>query len=195
MMVWMAWLAAALVFASFFMKTIVPLRGFSIASNVAFIAYGVIGVSQGLLSVVGPILLLHSLLLPLNLLRLREITQAIASVRRMRSADSANDILMPYMKAMTCPAGTVLFRRGDVADKVYVLRRGAVRIVEFDRTLQTGELFGEVAVFSDDAARTGTAVCEQDCELFCVAGEKLLELFYQDQRFAFQIARRLARYA
>jgi len=133
MMVWMGWLAAALVFASFFMKTIVPLRGFSIASNVAFIVYGVIGVSQGLLSVVGPILLLHSLLLPLNLLRLREITQAIASVRRMRSADSANDILMPYMKAMTCPAGTVLFRRGDVADKVYVLRRGAVRIVEFDR--------------------------------------------------------------
>jgi hypothetical protein len=28
-----------------------------------------------------------------------------------------------------------------------------------------------------------------------VAGDKLLELFYQDQRLAFQIARRLARYA
>ena len=43
--------------------------------------------------------------------------------------------------------------------------------------------------------RTATAVCEQDCELFCVAGEKILELFYQDQRFAFLIARRLSGYA
>ncbi len=33
-----AWIAAGLVFASFFMKTIVPLRAVAIASNLAFIA-------------------------------------------------------------------------------------------------------------------------------------------------------------
>ena len=43
MMVWMAWLAAALVFASFFMKTIVPLRSLAIASNLAFIGYALLG--------------------------------------------------------------------------------------------------------------------------------------------------------
>ena len=39
------------------------------------------------------------------------------------------------------------------------------------------------------------SVCETDCELMWVPAAKLLELFYQDQRFAFLIARRLSRYA
>mgnify|MGYP001065229260 CR=1 FL=1 len=54
---------------------------------------------------------------------------------------------------------------------------------------------GEVGVFQEAARRTGTAVCDTDCELLWVPAAKLLELFYQDQRFAFMIARRLSRYA
>jgi CRP-like cAMP-binding protein len=92
-------------------------------------------------------------------------------------------------------AGTVLFRQGDRAEQVYVVKTGQVRLMEFDKRLSEGALFGEVAVFSDDAKRTATAVCDTDCELYTVAGEKILELFYQDQAFAFLIARRLARYA
>jgi hypothetical protein len=51
----MAWLAAALVFLSFFMKTIVPLRTLAIASNVA--------------------------LLPLNVYRLRQVSATVRNVR------------------------------------------------------------------------------------------------------------------
>ena len=69
MMVWVAWLAAALVFASFFMKTIVPLRTMAIASNLAFIAYALLGWGQGVFDKVLPILVLHGALLPLNLWR------------------------------------------------------------------------------------------------------------------------------
>jgi hypothetical protein len=190
-----AWLAAALVFASFFMKTIVPLRTLAIASNLAFIGYGLLGLSYGFFGKVLPILVLHCALLPLNVLRLREVTNTIKAIRSMSSAGNASDFLIPYMRPLQCPAGTVLFRQGDRADDVYLLRRGRLRLLEFDKLLPEGELFGEVAIFSERAVRTATAVCEQDCELFSVAGDKLLELFYQDQRLAFQIARRLARYA
>jgi hypothetical protein len=195
MMIWMAWFAAALVFASFFMKTIVPLRMLAITSNLAFIAYGLLGLGHDIFAKVAPILVLHCALLPLNLLRLREVKRSIRAVRTMQQAQHPTaDFLTPYMQPLACPAGTVLFRRGDRADKVYVLQRGSVSIAEFDRTVQPGELFGEIGVFNESATRTGTAVCTQDCELFCVASEMILELFYQDQRFAFQIARQLSRY-
>lgn len=190
-----AWLAAGLVFASFFMKTIVPLRTLAIAGNLAFIVYGLLGLRYGIFDKVLPILVLHCALLPLNVLRLREVTGNIRAIRSMRTADDAPDILIPYMTPMRCAAGSVVFRKGDRATDVYLLKRGRLRLLEFDKLLPEGELFGEVAIFSADAQRTATAICEQDCDIFRLPGEKLLELFYQDQRFAFQIARRLARYA
>lgn len=56
-------LASALVFATFYMKAMTPLRVVAIASNVAFISYGYLG---GMI----PILILHVALLPLNVWRL-----------------------------------------------------------------------------------------------------------------------------
>lgn len=195
MMVWVAWLAAALVFASFFMKTIVPLRALAIASNLAFIAYALLGWREGVFDKVLPILVLHGALLPLNLWRLHEVRRSIHAVRGMQLAAPDADFLTPYMQPQRVAAGQVLFRVGEPADKVYVLRAGCLRIPEFDRTIAPGELFGEVGVFNETARRTGTAVCETDCELMWVPAVRLLELFYQDQRFAFLIARRLSRYA
>ena len=195
MMTWMAWLAAALVFSSFFMRTIVPLRTLALASNLAFIAYGLLGLGHDIFAKVAPILVLHCALLPLNLQRLLEVTRSIKAARKAHGTGQSADFLTPFMQSSSCPAGTVLFRRGDRADKVYVLRSGTVHIADFDRTLHPGQLFGEIGVFNDSATRTGTAVCAEDCELACVASEKVLELFYQDQRFAFQIARQLSRYA
>ena len=61
----LGYLAASLVLATFCAKRMVPLRAIAIASNVAFVAYAF---SAGL----GPILLLHAILLPMNILRLRE---------------------------------------------------------------------------------------------------------------------------
>lgn len=58
--------AASLVLATFCMRSMNALRWVAIASNVAFIAYGYLG---GLV----PILLLHTLLLPVNVYRLKQL--------------------------------------------------------------------------------------------------------------------------
>lgn len=55
--------ASALVLATFCMRDMVALRCMAIASNVAFIAYG--GLAD-----LGPVLVLHLLLLPVNVVRL-----------------------------------------------------------------------------------------------------------------------------
>jgi len=63
------YLAASLVFATFWMRSMSTLRGVAIASNLAFIAYGYIGDLM-------PVLLLHLLLLPVNVLRFSELGSA-----------------------------------------------------------------------------------------------------------------------
>ncbi len=69
-------LASALVLAAFCMRDMVALRWLAIASNLAFIAYGA-------LAGLGPVLLLHLLLLPVNALRLA------GSLRKRLEARSA----------------------------------------------------------------------------------------------------------
>ena len=71
------YLASALVLATFCMRDMVALRCLAIASNLAFIAYGA-------MADLGPVLLLHLLLLPVNALRLagwRASTPAAAAAR------------------------------------------------------------------------------------------------------------------
>jgi hypothetical protein len=57
------YLAALTVLVTFCMDTIVPLRGLAIASNVLFIVYGIAGQLY-------PVLLLHAVLLPVNIVKI-----------------------------------------------------------------------------------------------------------------------------
>lgn len=70
---WMGYTAAALVLATFSVTSMRILRCLAILSNIAFIAYGA---ATGLL----PILILHSVLLPTNMVRLLQLE----SQRRLR---------------------------------------------------------------------------------------------------------------
>lgn len=62
------YVAASLVGVTFYMKSMVQLRSFAIASNVCFILYAYLHVPQ-----LYPVLLLHLCLLPLNIKRLLEL--------------------------------------------------------------------------------------------------------------------------
>lgn len=160
-----AWIAAGLVFATFFMKTIVPLRAVAIASNLAFIAYALLGIQFGVFDKVLPILALHVALLPLNIVRLREVKRSIRAVREVTRAHSSLDFLVPFMTNQRFAAGDWLFRKGDGADRLFLLHAGRVRLTEIDKIIEPGAVFGEVGVFSDDALRTSSAQCLEDCEL------------------------------
>jgi CRP/FNR family transcriptional regulator, cyclic AMP receptor protein len=120
-----AWVAAALVFSSFFMKTMIPLRIVAIASNVGFIAYALLGLTYGVFGRVYPILILHSCLLPLNVHRLRQVKALIAHVHEA-SDHEVLQALIPYMNTELRPRGDVLFRQGDPADRLYLIQTGRV---------------------------------------------------------------------
>ena len=183
-----AWIAGLLVFSSFFMKTMLPLRLIAIASNVAFIVYALLGLRYGVFGRVYPILVLHSALLPLNVVRLRQIRRLIAAVDRASDSEALTS-LIPYMTSESYRDGETLFSQGDAADKLYLIADGSVRLPEVGKTLSKGAVFGEVGLFSPHGTRSTSAVCAGDCRLYSIVRDRVLELFYQDPRFGFFLIR------
>jgi CRP/FNR family transcriptional regulator, cyclic AMP receptor protein len=186
--VFAAWFAAGLVFAAFFMKTMVPLRIIAIASNVAFVMYALLGLRYGIFDRVYPILVLHAALLPLNVMRLRQMNRLIAAVNEA-SKDDTIDYLIPYMRRERHAEGDTLFRKGDIADKLYLIEDGSVLLPEVRRRLARGAMFGEVGLFAPHGMRSVTAVCDEDCILHAIRKDKVLELYYQNPRFGFFLIR------
>ncbi|HKZ19345.1 MAG TPA: cyclic nucleotide-binding domain-containing protein [Acidimicrobiia bacterium] len=183
-----AWVAAFLVFSSFFMKTMIPLRIVAIVSNVAFITYALLGITYGIFDRVYPILVLHACLLPLNVLRLRQLRRLTAAVQQATHEDVLQS-LIPYMKTETQPKGTVLFRQGDPADRFYMIQEGRVLFPEIEKRIGPGEVFGEVGLFAPQGVRALSAICEEACRLSVISGEKVLELYYQNPKFGLFLIR------
>ena len=176
------YLASALVFLTFYMKTMIPLRLIGILSNVAFMTYGFGGR-------IYPVLILHAILLPLNCLRLVQMRTLIQKVHAASRGDLSMEWLVPMMRRRQCAKGEVLFRRGDPAKELYLVFSGSVRLLDLAVEIGPGKMLGEVGIFAPTHQRMDTAVCETEVELGALATEKVLELYHQDRRFGFYLIR------
>lgn len=179
---YIGWGAGALVLATFYLKTMIPLRSVAIASNIAFFSYGVMA---GLT----PILVLHALLLPLNIVRLQQMRLLVARVKRASRGDLSLEMLVPYMKRRTLSAGTQLFGKGEYSEEVFLILKGRVRIVGRGVMIKSGQLVGEMGLFAPGQMRTDSAVCETEVELASVSEDQLWELFYQNPEFGAYLLR------
>jgi CRP/FNR family transcriptional regulator, cyclic AMP receptor protein len=179
-------LAGVLIIASALVKTIIPLRWLAVGSNVAFMVYGALAPAY-------MVLVLHALLLPANLVR---GVQMIRLTRRVRASaagtDNAAIWLRRYMKQRRRKAGTVLFKAGDPADRLYYLVEGTIEIVEQGFTIQAGQIFGEIAFFLPDGLRTGTARCATACTLLSIDEMTFKQLYYQNPEFGFEVVQLIA---
>jgi len=172
------YLAAVLVFLTFYMKTMIPLRIIGICSNCMFIIYGSL---NGLY----PVLVLHLILLPLNGLRLREMLRLTQQVRRAAQGDLNMDWLKPFTSTRWAKSGDVLFRKGDTADAMFFVVSGRYRLTEFGIHILPGEIVGELGLFALDKSRTQTLECIEDGELMRISYEQVKQLYYQNPQFGF----------
>src|SRR3954471_14548980 len=108
----MAWVSALFTIAIHSMRTMIPLRGLSVAANCVFIAYG--AAAQVL-----PLLFLHAVLLPLNSYRLWQMLKLTRRVREASQGDPSMAWLKPFSSRRHARAGKVVFIRGDAADRMY----------------------------------------------------------------------------
>lgn len=95
----------------------------------------------------------------------------------------------PYFVRNTYPAGTVLYKEGDIPKAFYLLESGMLR-AEYE--LPQGRYFelivaggpcGELPFFSE-TRRTATVRAEQDCVAWCLTAEKWAQLRHAEPQIA-----------
>jgi hypothetical protein len=148
----LGYLGLVLVVASSSMRTITPLRVLSIASNLTFISYSL---AEGLL----PLLILYSLLLPINSIRLFQMQRLVRRIEDAAHGDLALEGLLPFMTRRRFRRGAVLFRKHDRGREMFYVLRGEIHLPELGKTIRAGAVLGEISLFAPDKRRTATAVC------------------------------------
>src|SRR3974390_1799503 len=140
------YVAAVLVFMTFYMKTMIPLRIVGICSNCAFIMYGYL---DGL----NPVLILHLILLPLNSLRLREMLKLIKQVREATGGDPNMDWIKPFKSTRHVQPGEKVFHKGEPGRNMFVVMSGHFRLVETGIELKARDVVGEFPLLTRKHSR------------------------------------------
>ncbi len=104
------------------------------------------------------------------------------------------------MEARACKAGERIFARGDTGDEIYLIRRGAVRIMlpladgrsHHLATFGRGSFFGEMA-FLDQQPRSAEAVAFTDCDLYVLSRQRFDALVESHKRLGLGMMEGLAR--
>jgi CRP/FNR family transcriptional regulator, cyclic AMP receptor protein len=98
------------------------------------------------------------------------------------------------IETLSFKAGDIIFREGDNALDLFVIKSGQVRIQIGNRTvteLSPDTIFGEMALI-DDQPRSATAIAVTDVELVAVSEKQFLFLVSQTPYFALRVMRVLA---
>jgi CRP-like cAMP-binding protein len=179
------YIAATLVFLTFYMKTMVPLRIVGICSNCAFITYGYFGSLY-------PVLILHAILLPLNSLRLRQILQLTRQVREATHGDLNMNWLKPFTSTLRVQAGEVLFHKGDTAGEMFVAVSGRFRLAETGIEIVPPQVVGEFGLLAPERTRTQTLECVEAGTLLQIGYGQVEQLFFQSPKFGFYFLKLIA---
>jgi len=108
--------------------------------------------------------------------------------------------LEALMTARRYPAGERIFGAGDTGDELFLVRRGAVRIVlpigasqvHHLATFRRGDFFGEMA-FLDRQPRSANAVAERETDLYVLSRARFDTLAEEHKRLAIGVLQGLAR--
>jgi hypothetical protein len=166
--------------ATLMMRTIVPLRVIGIISIAFFIAYGVVA---GAVST----LLLYLLSLPVNIIRLRQMLNLVRKARSSAQGDLSMDWLRPYMTPRKYRKGEILFRKGDVANEMFLTVTGKFLVTEIGVELSPGRLMGELGFAAPKNRRTQTIQCIESGDVLSITYETLLELYFQNPEFGYYL--------
>lgn len=92
------------------------------------------------------------------------------------------------------PAGTVILKKGEPGDVMYIVKAGTVEVRDGRRILDTvepGGVVGEVALI-DAGGRSASVIAKTDCQLLPINEEQFILLVKRMPYFALQVMRVLA---
>jgi CRP/FNR family transcriptional regulator, cyclic AMP receptor protein len=174
--------AGAVNLAAFSMRTMIPLRVTGILANMLFVTYGFFGG-------VYPALVLHLILLPLNIVRLRQMMQLVTKVAEASRGDLSTDWLKSFMTGRKYRKGEVVFRKDDVAAEMFYTVSGRFRLVELGIDIPVGQVVGELGLLASENHRTQTLECVEDGDVLTIGYASVRQLYYQNPKFGFYFLR------
>ncbi len=178
----LGFVGAALMVASYLMKSMLPLRLVALAANVFLVAYAVQGGSW-------PTVALYLAMIPINVKKVIQIKKLIRAIENAKADTHVADWLLPHMTRRQAKAGQTLWSRGDKATEMLYVESGSLRLVEHDETIAAGAIIGEIGMFAPDNRRTATIVCESDCTLYSLSADGMAQLYYQNPKLGFHVMR------
>jgi len=176
----LALVGAAFYVATLMMRTIVPLRVIGIISIAFFIAYGVVA---GAVST----FLLYLLSLPINVIRLRQMLSLVKKARLSAQGDLSMDWLRPYMTPRKYRKDDTLFRKGDVANEMFLTVTGKFLVTEIGVEVPPNRIMGELGFVAPKNKRTQTVKCIESGDVLTITYETLLELYFQNPEFGYYL--------
>jgi CRP/FNR family transcriptional regulator, cyclic AMP receptor protein len=129
----------------------------------------------------------------------------LSILRRDYSLDASmiKDIAVEEILAACGDAGTVvlkpgevLFREGDDAHSMYIVRQGTLRILSGSTILETvrdGGIIGEMAIIEEHMPRSATVIAGTYCELAELDVPRFLELVQNTPSFSITVLRVISR--
>ena len=160
------------------MKTAIPLRITSLVSAVCLLGASILARSL-------PAIALYALLLPVHSIRLYQMLELIKKVRAAAGTDLSMDWLRPYMKKRKYRKGDILFRKGDLADEMFLVGKGKYRVLELDIQLQPGQIFGELGLLTPDYHRTQSVECVESGHVLTLPYDEVRALYFENPEFGF----------
>jgi len=130
-----------------------------------------------------PTLILNCILLPLNLYRLHEMRALIRKVERASRTDIDMSWLQPFMARRSIKAGETLFRKGDVAEAMYLVVSGRFTLTEIGMEIPAGAVVGELGFLSPDGRRTQSLACVESGDVLSLSYDRFEELYFQNPEF------------
>ncbi len=109
------------------MSTMLSLRAVAVCSNLAFIGYGF---GAGIY----PVLVLHLILLPLNVVMFLQMARLLRKAKRAAATDLSPNWLQPFTRAKHLKAGETIFRKEIMPICRYMVVSGEVSLPEIDRS-------------------------------------------------------------
>jgi CRP-like cAMP-binding protein len=179
---------AGTLFASVFlvsmttMKTMIPLRVFSILLNIVLISTAIPAHNY-------LVILVQSVVLVLNSYRLHQMLQLIRDVRKSVNSDLSMDWLKPFMTEHKWKTGEILFYKDEKAEDMLYIVSGRFRLVESGIEFPVGAIVGELGMLSPSNIRTQSLECIENGVILSVSYSKVEELYVQNPEFGFYFLR------
>jgi CRP-like cAMP-binding protein len=109
-------------------------------------------------------------------------------------------LVLPTFRLATYPAGTQLYARGRIADRLLLVVRGSVAVVQRTGGVQTtiavlgpGEFTGERALLNAPAVHPWTAICREETQIGCANGDAVLAALTAQPAIGVNVVRALQR--